>query len=146
MDVGVVDRLAGRCPVVDTDVEGFSPLFGQENLPGRLDHLPNLGRLLRQELKNARDMSTGNNERVPPAYWICVVKSEAQIILKKNSLPQRIAERARSHAVFINPPHGETQSLGSICVIRCDAVRLRYRKAHPDFEDRANFVVARETK
>jgi hypothetical protein len=123
VDVSVVDRLAGRCPVVDTDVEGKGALFGSENLPGRFDHFPNPGGLLGREIKNARDMSTGHNERVPPAYWIYVVKSKAQVILKKNSLRRRIAERTRSHAAFINPGRAETQSFRSICLISGDTVK-----------------------
>ncbi len=107
--VRMVNRLPGRSPVVDPDVERFRSLFFEKDLPGQRDHFPDFGHFFGRQFENAGNMSTGNDEGVPPGDWIPVVKSEAALVLKKDSVGRRGTERTGGHAAYITPPAVETQ-------------------------------------
>lgn len=109
VNVRMVNRLPGRPPVVDSDVERFSSLFLEKELPGQRDHLPDFGHFFGRQFENAGDMSTGNDERVSLGDRITVVKSQAVLVLKKDSVGRRGTERTGGHAAYITPPAVETQ-------------------------------------
>ncbi len=109
MNVRVVNRLPGRPPVVDSDVERFSTLFFREDPPSQFDHLQDLGHFFTRELENARNMSPRDDERVPLADWIPVVKSEAGSALEEDPVGRWRAKRTNGHAGYINPTAGERQ-------------------------------------
>jgi hypothetical protein len=95
-DVNVRVRygLARRLAVVDPDSESIGPKFPRYVSANLDDQLPQLKPFARSEVKHARDVLFGNNQRVPITHWECIRERCGRVILREHTADQTLTERA----------------------------------------------------